>query len=87
MTCWPGVTDFVTAAPVAFFSTALMNWRATGSETSASSSATRTSRMAVRTSSSDQRALLGEPVEDAAEAFGEVFEHGRAAPFVVSVAP
>jgi hypothetical protein len=52
MTCWPGVTDFVTAAPVAFFSTALMNWRATGSETSASSSATRTSRMAVRTSSS-----------------------------------
>jgi hypothetical protein len=44
-------------APVAFFSTALMNWRATGSETSASSSATRTSRMAVSTSASESAPL------------------------------
>ena len=42
----------VTALPVAFFSTALTKSRATGSDTSASSSATRTSRSAVVTSAS-----------------------------------
>ena len=51
-TCWPGVTDFVTACPVAFSCTAPTKSRATGSDTSASKSATRTSRSAVLTSSS-----------------------------------
>ncbi len=51
-TCWPGVTDFVTAWPLAFSVTALTKSRATGSDTSASSSATRTSRSAMETSSS-----------------------------------
>ena len=53
MTCWPGVTDFVTAWPVAFSWTAFTKSRAMGSDTSASSRATRTSRRAVLTSSSD----------------------------------
>ena len=57
--------------------TALTKSRATGSETSASSSATRTSRSAVRDVILGQRALLGEAVEDAGEAFGQVLKHGR----------
>jgi len=57
-TCWPGVTDFVTAEPVAFSCTRLMKLRATGSETSASSSATRTSRRAAVTSSADSAPAL-----------------------------
>ncbi len=51
-TCWPGVTDLVTAWPLALSWTCLTKSRATGSETSASSSAVRTSRSAVAISSS-----------------------------------
>ena len=51
-TICPGVTDFVTADPVALSCTRLMKSRATGSETSASNSATRTSRSAATTSAS-----------------------------------
>jgi hypothetical protein len=57
-TIWPGVTDFVTAAPVALSCTRLMKSRATGRLTSASSSATRTSRRAAMTSASDSAPAL-----------------------------
>ena len=68
-TCWPGVMDLVTAAPVALPSTALMKSRATGSETSASKSATRTSRKRGFDVVLRQGALFRQPVEDAAKAF------------------
>ena len=51
-TCWPGVTDFVTAWPLALSDTDWTKERATGSETSASRSAVLTSRIAVAMSSS-----------------------------------
>ena len=51
-TCCPGVTDLVTAWPRALSVTDWTKLRATGSETSASSSAVRTSRSAVEMSSS-----------------------------------
>ena len=57
-TICPGVIDFVTAAPVAFSVTRLMKSRATGRETSASSSAVRTSRSAVTTSASESAPCL-----------------------------
>ena len=75
-TCWPGVTDFVTACAGGLaLHPALTKSRATGSDTSASSSAVRTSRSAVLHVVLGQRALLGQPVEDAAQAFGQVLEH------------
>ena len=57
-TCWPGVTDLVTAWPVARVLTALMKSRATDSDTSASSKAVRTSRRAASTSASDSAPAL-----------------------------
>ena len=50
-TIWPGVTDLTTAAPTALVRARSMNERTTSSETSASSSARRTSRIAALTSS------------------------------------
>ncbi len=51
-TCWPGVIDFSTDWPTASSVTLSTNSRTTGSATSASSSAIRTSRIAARTSAS-----------------------------------
>ena len=52
-TIWPGVTERMTSAPIALGRTPSMNWRTTGSATSASSSAVRTSRRAASTSASE----------------------------------
>ena len=49
-TCCPGVTDRITSAPTARAVTSSTNVLTTGNATSASSSATRTSRIAARTS-------------------------------------
>ena len=51
-TCWPGVTERSTSAPMARSRTLAMKSRTTGSATSASSSARRTSRSASSTSAS-----------------------------------
>src|SRR5215471_2709076 len=52
-TIWPGVTDLTTVAPTACSRTRSVKLRTTSSETSASSSARRTSRIAASTSASD----------------------------------
>ena len=52
-TIWPGVTDFTTVAPTACSRTRSVKLLTTSSETSASSSARRTSRIAASTSASD----------------------------------
>ena len=52
-TIWPGVTDLTTVAPTACSRTRSMKLLTTSSETSASSSARRTSRIAASTSASD----------------------------------
>src|SRR5712664_3578711 len=52
-TIWPGVTDLTTVAPTACSRTFSMRLRTTSSETSASNSARRTSRIAASTSASD----------------------------------
>ena len=74
-TCWPGVTDFVTAWPRAFSVTALTKSRATGSETSASSSATRTSRSATPMSSSLSAPALVSLPKTPDKPVGQVLEH------------
>src|SRR5216683_6406435 len=51
-TIWPGVTDLTTVAPIACSRTFSVKLRTTSSETSASSSARRTSRIAASTSAS-----------------------------------
>src|ERR1700730_3893269 len=51
-TIWPGVTDLTTVAPIACSRTFSVKLRTTSSETSASSSAPRTSRIAASTSAS-----------------------------------
>ncbi len=52
-TIWPGVTDLTTVAPTACSRTRSVKLLTTSSETSASSSARRTSRIAASTSASD----------------------------------
>ena len=57
-TCWPGVTEPSTSAPIARSRTLAMKSRTTGSATSASSRATRTSRSASPMSASDRAPRL-----------------------------
>ena len=76
MNAWPGVRLEATSAPSALAFTASMKLLMTGSATSASSSATRTSR------SVSADVLLGNPaapaqgIDGAGEARGQGVEHG-----------
>ena len=74
-TIWPGVTDLTTVAPIACSRTRSMKPRTTSSETSASSSARRTSRIAASTSLFGQRTAPRQFIENAAKFFRQIVEH------------
>ena len=74
-TIWPGVMLRITSWPMAFSRTAATKSRTTGSATSASSSAMRTSRSASHDIVLAERAAALQPVEDVAEPGGQVLEH------------
>src|SRR4051794_14097445 len=63
MTCWAGLSALLTSSPAARSLTAPMNWRTTGSATSASSSAIRISRATASMSAWDSRPLPRRPVK------------------------
>ena len=63
MTCWAGFSALLTSSPAARCFTAPMNWRTTGSATSASSSAIRISRATASMSAGDSRPLPRRPVK------------------------
>jgi hypothetical protein len=82
-TCWPGVTDLVIAWPVALLhpanEIARHGQRDIGFQQRHAHLAQGGLDVVLA-----QRALLGQPVEDAREAFGKRFEHGARAPWLRS---
>ena len=75
ITCWPGVTERITFSPTARGRTLSMNSFTTGSATSASIRAVRTSARAASTSASVRAPRAPELVEDAGQAGLQAFKH------------
>ncbi len=86
-TIWPGVTDLTTVAPTACSRTRSVKLLTTSSETSASSNARRTSRIAASTSASRQRTAPRQPIENPTKLFRQIVEQCRCPMFQTLLRP